>query len=60
MSGNAALQIFSASGQKVVNTKVQLNQGENHFTIDVSSLQAGVYIAVINNNGKELSVEFIR
>ena len=59
-AGNAALQVFSVSGQKVVNTRVQLNQGENHFTVDVSSLQAGVYIAVINNNGKELSVEFIR
>jgi hypothetical protein len=59
-AGNAALQVFSASGQQIINTQEQLIQGENHFTIDVSSLQAGVYIAVINNNGKEQSVKFIR
>ena len=59
-AGNAALQLFSVSGQQVINTQEQLIQGENHFTIDVSSLQAGVYIAVMKRNGQQESVQFIK
>lgn len=59
-AGEVVLKVFSASGQQVINTQEQLNKGENHFSVNVSSLQAGVYIAVMKRNGWQESVQFIK
>lgn len=57
---NAELKVFSVSRQQVSNTKVQLNQGNNQFNVDVSSLQTGIYIAVLKRKGTEETVKFVK
>ncbi len=59
-AGNAAIQVFSIAGQQLINTPVQLNKGGNQFTVNVSSLQPGVYIAVIKSKDHQESVQFIK
>ena len=57
---NAVLKVFSVSGQQVSNTNIKLNQGINTFNVDLSSLQTGVYIAVLNRNGQDEVVKFMK
>ena len=57
---NAELMVISISGQQVSNTKVQLNQGDNHFNVDISPLQTGVYIAVLKRKNELETVKFIK
>ncbi len=57
---NAELKLFSISGQQLSNTKVQLSQGDNHFNVDVSSFQTGVYIAVLKRKNQLETVKFLK
>ena len=57
---NAELKVFSVSGQQLSTAKIKLNQGFNQFNVDLSSLQTGIYIAVLNRNGQEEVVKFLK
>lgn len=59
-AAKAQFYINNVSGQKIFETKLQLSNGYNQQSIDLSKINAGVYIATVVINGNKHTLKFVR
>jgi pectin methylesterase-like acyl-CoA thioesterase len=56
--GRASFRVVSADGREISATILQ--QGATRATINVSSLQAGIYVLIYENNGEKAMASFLK
>jgi hypothetical protein len=59
-AATAQFYINNVSGQKILKTKLQVSNGYNQQSIDLSKINAGVYIATVVINGNKHTLKFVR
>ena len=60
IAGEAVLNITNAQGQVMSNMKTTLTEGENQVNINTASLNTGIYILNITNNGRVAQTKFFK
>ena len=60
IAGEAVLNITNAQGQEMSNMKTTLTEGENQVNINTASLNTGIYILNITNNGRVAQTKFFK
>ncbi len=58
-SGNAIIELYDINGKKI-KSQQQTVQSGNEILLNISSLQAGVYVVKTNLNGKILQQKFVK
>jgi hypothetical protein len=56
---NAVLNVYNLVGQKMYSTAVLALEGQNTFTVNVSSFDKGAYFIEVVNGSEVLRKEFI-
>jgi len=58
LQNNATAQLYAADGKLI---KIfQLSAGSSQTTLDIGALAQGVYIVMLNNNGKKIIRRFVK
>ena len=58
-SGPVVIRILNITGQEVIRVNRNAAEGQNKFTIDISTLRPGIYFAELTGNGDRLFGRFI-
>lgn len=52
LASNSLLKVFDITGQMVINEVLNVNQGTYNYSVDLKSLQPGIYIISLISEGK--------
>lgn len=58
-AGKGRLAVYDISGKKLVSQAVTIDKNDNHFSIEVSSFSAGVYVCEIQMNGEAIQDKLV-
>ncbi|HWB63078.1 MAG TPA: C10 family peptidase [Chitinophagales bacterium] len=58
--GNCGIEITNLLGDKIISQNLNLNAGNNEFSLDVSSLSQGVYFITMHSGGVMITRRFIK
>lgn len=59
-TGTATINITDLSGRSVFSTSLSVQKGANNINLTVPTLNSGVYVATLLQNGKSKSVKFVK